>query len=163
MAYREDLAIRIRERLAEIPSVEEKKMMGGLTFMVNDKMCVGIFKNDLMCRIDPQLHETLVEKPGCRTMDFSNRPMIGYVVVDDSGMSTQKDFDYWIDLALDFNKRAKSSRRKAPKKASRTSRQDEVFISLKINSRDKTTPPICLQISIPNCPCVTRLPRENTT
>ncbi len=52
------------------------------------------------------------EKTGGRTMDFTNRPMKGYVLVDDTGMKTQKDFDYWIGLALDFNKKAKSSKKK---------------------------------------------------
>ena len=80
--------------------------------MYNDKMCVGIIRNELMCRIDPELHEDCVEKVGCRTMDFTNRPMKGYIMIDDNGMRTQKDFDYWIDLAIDFNKKAKSSKKK---------------------------------------------------
>ena len=112
MAYNEKLADRIRERLAELPNIEEKKMMGGLTFMVNDKMCVGIIKDELMCRIDKDFHETAVEKTGCRTMDFTKRPMMGYVLIDDTGMRTQKEFDYWINLALDFNAKAKSSKKK---------------------------------------------------
>ena len=112
MAYNEKLANRIRERLAELPIIEEKEMMGGLTFMVNGKMCVGIIKGELICRIDPAIHETSVEKTGCRTMDFTKRPMMGYVMVDDSGMKTKKDFDYWINLSLDFNKKAKASKRK---------------------------------------------------
>jgi TfoX/Sxy family transcriptional regulator of competence genes len=112
MAYNEQLAVRIRERLAELPDVTEKQMMGGLTFMVNDKMCVGIIQNELMCRIDPALHEAMILKPGCRTMDFTNRPMKGYVMVDEIAMKTQQDFDGWIDLALSFNARAKSSKKK---------------------------------------------------
>jgi TfoX/Sxy family transcriptional regulator of competence genes len=112
MAYSEKLANRIRERLADLPNLEEKEMMGGLTFMVNDKMCVGIIKSELMCRIDPNFHETAIKKTGCRTMDFTKRPMKGYVMIDDTGMKTKKDFDYWIDLSLDFNKKAKSSKKK---------------------------------------------------
>lgn len=112
MAYDENLANRIRQRFAELPNVLEKEMMGGLTFMYNDKMCVGIIKDELMCRIDPALHEESVEKPGCRTMDFTKRPMRGYVMIEESGMKSQKDFDYWINLALDFNKKAKSSKKK---------------------------------------------------
>jgi TfoX/Sxy family transcriptional regulator of competence genes len=112
MAYNEKLADRIRERLAELPVIAEKEMMGGLTFMVNDKMCVGIIKDEMMCRIDPEFHETAIEMTGCRTMDFTKRPMKGYVMVDDTGMKTKKDFEYWINLALDFNKKAKSSKKK---------------------------------------------------
>jgi len=112
MAYSEKLADRIRARLAGLPNIEEKKMMGGLTFMYNGKMCVGIIKDELMCRIDPSLHEEAIAKKGCRTMEFTQRPMSGFVQIDESGMKSQKDFDYWIDLALDFNKKAKPSKKK---------------------------------------------------
>jgi len=115
MAYNEKLADRIRERFEELKRVEEKEMMGGLTFMYNGKMCVGIIKDEMMCRIDPALHEEAVEKRGCRTMDFTKRPMKGYVMIDETGMHSKKDFDYWIDLALDFNKHAKSSKKKNKK------------------------------------------------
>lgn len=112
MAYDEKLAQRIREKLSTLPNIEEKNMMGGLTFMYNDKMCVGIIKDELMCRIDPDLHEKAVEMNGCRTMDFTKRPMKGYVMVEQTAMNSQKDFDYWINLALDFNSKAKSSKKK---------------------------------------------------
>jgi TfoX/Sxy family transcriptional regulator of competence genes len=112
MAYNEQLADRIRERLADLPKVEEKEMMGGLTFMVNDKMCIGVIKDEMMCRINPGAHEDVVEMQGCRTMDFTKRPMIGYVLIDETGMRTSKEFEYWINLALDFNTIAKSSKKK---------------------------------------------------
>ncbi|MDZ4716151.1 MAG: TfoX/Sxy family protein [Cytophagales bacterium] len=112
MAYNEKLADRIRVALFNISKVEEKPMMGGLTFMVKGKMCVGIIKDELMCRIDPTIHEKEIERQGCRTMDFTKRPMKGYVMVGDSGMRTKKEFAYWINLSLDFNKKAKTSKRK---------------------------------------------------
>ena len=112
MAYDEKLADRIRRRMSNIRRVEEKPMMGGLTFMVNGKMCVGIIKNELMCRIDKGFHEQAIEKRGCRTMDFTNRPMIGYVLIDETGIKTDKDFDYWINLSLEFNKIAKASKKR---------------------------------------------------
>ena len=112
MAYSKDLANRIRQRFVDLFNIEEKEMMGGLTFMYNNKMCVGIIKDELMCRIDPILHEQSIEKNGCRTMDFTKRPMKGYVLIGESGMKSQSDFDYWINLALDFNKRAKSAKKK---------------------------------------------------
>lgn len=112
MAYDQKLASRIREKLSGLPNIEEKEMMGGLTFMYNGKMCVGIIKDELMCRIDPEFHDQAIERRGCRTMDFTNRPMRGYVMVDESGMNSNKDFDYWINLALEFNKKAKASRKK---------------------------------------------------
>jgi TfoX/Sxy family transcriptional regulator of competence genes len=112
MSYNEKLANRIREELVETKKVKEKEMMGGLTFMVNDKMCIGIIKDEMMCRIDPELQEEALEKNGCRIMDFTGRPMKGYVMVEDSGMRTKKEFEFWINLCLDFNKRAKSSKKK---------------------------------------------------
>lgn len=112
MAYNEKLAERIRERLVATAHVKEKEMMGGLTFMVNDKMCIGIIKDEMMCRIDPALEEKVLEKTGCRIMDFTGRPMKGYVMVDQSAMKNKKEFDYWINLCLEFNKRAKSSKKK---------------------------------------------------
>jgi len=112
MAYDIKLADRIRERLAVLPNVAEKEMMGGLTFMYNDKMCVGIIAGEMMCRIDPELQETALNKHGCRLMDFTGRPMKGYVMVDESGMKSKSDFEYWINLCLDFNNKAKSSKRK---------------------------------------------------
>jgi len=112
MAYNLDLANRVREKLVELPNVTEKEMMGGLTFMYNDKMCVGIIKDELMCRISPEMQDTALEKTGCRIMDFTGRPMKGYVMVDDTGMKTQKEFDYWINLCLEFNSKAKSLKKK---------------------------------------------------
>ncbi|MCB8999411.1 MAG: TfoX/Sxy family protein [Bacteroidales bacterium] len=112
MAYNVNLGNRIREVLAELPNIEEKEMMGGLVFMYNGKMCVGIIKDEMMLRIDPDLHESLVEKPGCRTMDFTKRPMKGYVLIDDNAMRNINEFRSWIQLALDFNKKAKASKKK---------------------------------------------------
>lgn len=112
MAYNEKLADRIRESLFELSNIEEKEMMGGLTFMVNDKMCLGIIKDELMCRIDPDIHEIEIEKIGCRTMDFTKRPMKGYVMIDETGMKTDKEFEYWINLCLNYNSKAKSSKKK---------------------------------------------------
>jgi TfoX/Sxy family transcriptional regulator of competence genes len=112
MAYNEQLANRIREQLADLPNMKEKEMMGGLTFMVNDKMCIGIIKDEMMCRIAPEMQDTVLEKAGCRIMDFTGKPMKGYVMVDDNGMKSQKEFDYWINLCLEFNSKAKSSKKK---------------------------------------------------
>jgi TfoX/Sxy family transcriptional regulator of competence genes len=112
MAYNEKLADRIRERLCKLSDIREKEMMGGLTFMYNNKMCLGIIKDEMMCRIDPNLHEDAVEKTGCRTMDFTGRPMKGYVLVDETGMRSEKDFEYWISLCLEFNSKARASKKK---------------------------------------------------
>lgn len=112
MPYNEKLAKRIRQRLSALNNIEEKKMMGGLVFMYNGKMCVGIMKNDLMCRIDPAFQEKAARKKGCSVMELGKRLMKGYVVINDSGMKAEKDFNYWIDLSLEFNPKAKASKKK---------------------------------------------------
>ncbi len=112
MSYNQELAQKVRRKFDELPNVVEKAMMGGLTFMYHDKMCVGIIKDELMCRIDPALHDECLEKVGCRTMDFTKRPMKGFIMIAEIGMKSQEDFDYWINLSLDFNKRAKSFKKK---------------------------------------------------
>ncbi|GAB3274505.1 hypothetical protein GCM10027347_47430 [Larkinella harenae] len=112
MPYSEPLADRVRERLADLTNLEEIAMMGGRLFLYNDKMLVGVIQDELLCRVDPAIYEQVLEKNGCRVMYSGSRPMKGYVLVDDSGMRTQKEFDSWINLALDFNPRAKSSRKK---------------------------------------------------
>ena len=113
MAYDIFLADRIRAALkGKRVSFEEKKMMGGLCFMVNDKMCVGIIKNDLMARIDPEIYEQQLHKKGCKIMDFTGRPMKGYVLVEPIGVDTENEFNHWIKLCLDFNPKAKSSKKR---------------------------------------------------
>ncbi|MEX2234532.1 MAG: TfoX/Sxy family protein [Cyclobacteriaceae bacterium] len=112
MAYNEKLAERIREALSDVRRVEEKKMMGGLTFMVNKKMCVGILIDDLMARINPEVYEEALDKKGCREMDFTGRPMKGFVFVGPEGTTGRKGLSHWISLALEYNKKAKSSKKK---------------------------------------------------
>jgi TfoX/Sxy family transcriptional regulator of competence genes len=115
MSYNEKIAERIREALSDIPGLEEKQMFGGVCFMVNDKMCIGVMKDEMMCRIDPCLEETVLEKNGCRPMDFSGRPMKGYVYVSEEGMKSKKDFEYWVSLCLEYNPKVKASKKKAKK------------------------------------------------
>ncbi|MDQ2721594.1 MAG: TfoX/Sxy family protein [Bacteroidota bacterium] len=112
MAYNEKLADKIRDALVEVRNIEEKKMFRGITFMVNGKMCVSVSGDELMCRFDPALHEEVMEKKNCRPMIMKGREYNGYCYVSEDGMKFKKDFDYWINLALDFNKRAKASKKK---------------------------------------------------
>ena len=112
MAYNEILAKRVEQALDHKPKVEAKKMMGGLTFMVNAKMCVGVLGDDLMVRLDPEIHDAALKRKGCREMDFTNRPMKGFVFVGPAGTKSEKDLGYWMSLALDFNGRAKPSKKK---------------------------------------------------
>lgn len=113
MAYNEKLADRVREIIAVTHNItEEKKMFGGLCFMVNDKMCVGVEKERLMVRLDPAKYDKVMEKEGCMPMDFTGKIMKGYVFVDIAALNTKKKLVYWIKLALDYNKIAKASKKK---------------------------------------------------
>ncbi len=122
MAYNEYLADRIRRSfLEERQNVEEKKMMGGLCFMLNDKMCCGIHFDKkrqtdlLMARIGEEATEEALIKEGCHPMDFTGRPMKGYVFVDPDGFDLDEQLDYWIKKCIAFNPLAKSSKHKKKK------------------------------------------------
>lgn len=112
MAYNPLLGDRIRIRLNDLKNVEERTMMGGLAFMVNGKMCVGVIADEMMCRLDPEFYPEALKRKGAREMDFTGRPMKGYVMVNQSGMKSEKDFDFWIQQCLDFNPKAKASKKK---------------------------------------------------
>ena len=113
MAYNEKLAGRVRELIVLThKNVEEKKMFGGLCFMVNDKMCVGVEQERLMVRIDPAKYDEAMEKEGCKPMDFTGKPMKGYVFVAIDALNTRKKLEYWIRLALEYNAIAKASKKK---------------------------------------------------
>ena len=119
MAYDEFQADRIKQVFTEKKVVfEAKKMMGGLCFLVDDKMCVGTHIDKatgdhlLMCRIGESSMEQALSRPGCKPMDFTGRPMKGYVFVEPAGTDLDDDLTYWIQLALDFNPMAKSSKKR---------------------------------------------------
>jgi len=113
MPYNEKLADRVRELLAaQTNNIEEKKMFGGLCFMVNDKMCVGVEQQRLMVRLNPELYDEVIEKEGCMPMDFTGKVMKGYVFVQDNVLITKKKLEYWVKLALEYNSIAKPSKKK---------------------------------------------------
>lgn len=113
MAYDTKLADRIRAYLVDFPKlkVEEKKMFGGLAFMVNGKMCINVSGENLMCRFDPVLQDELTDKIGFQRMVMKSREYKGYCYVSPDGFKTKKNFEFWLNLCLNFNKRAKSSKR----------------------------------------------------
>src|SRR6201986_4998137 len=97
MAFDEKLADRVREIIARThKKVEEKKMFGGLCFMVNDKMCVGVEKERLMVRLDPEKYDEVMKKEGCKPMDFTGKVMKVYVFVDIDALNTKKKLEYWM-------------------------------------------------------------------
>jgi TfoX/Sxy family transcriptional regulator of competence genes len=105
MAYSDPLADKIRIALAHVPNVEEKKMFGGIAFIIGGKMCMTVGIDRIMCRIDPGLHEKAVKRPGCRTVVMKGRPLKGYVYVHEDRLQSKTVLNYWIGLALDFNKK----------------------------------------------------------
>jgi TfoX/Sxy family transcriptional regulator of competence genes len=117
MAYNEKIADMTRDLIALThKKVEEKAMFGGLCFMVNGKMCVGVEKERLMVRLDPAKYDEVMEREGCRPMDFTGRIMKGYVFVDAVVLNTKKKLEYWVKLALEYNIIAKASKKKTAKK-----------------------------------------------
>ena len=114
MAYSITLANRVREYLAEIPhiTVEEKAMFGGLAFLVNDKMCINIGEDSLMCRFDPKQTEELSEREGFSPVVMRGKEIKGYCYVEECGFKTKEDFVFWLELCLEFNSRAKSSKKR---------------------------------------------------
>ena len=111
MAYSETLANKIRVALSQVPKVKEKKMFGGMAFMIDDKMCVTAGAGRMMCRINPAIHEEAIKKKGCRTVIMRGKEYKGYVHVEEDSIKTKKDFDYWIALALEYNKIVKASKK----------------------------------------------------
>lgn len=113
MPYSEYLADRVKRILKEKRiSFTEKKMMGGICFMVDDKICVGVDRESLLARVGDINYEASLKKKGCRKMDITGRPLKGFVLVDGIGIDTEKQLNYWIQVCIDYNPLAKSSKKK---------------------------------------------------
>jgi TfoX/Sxy family transcriptional regulator of competence genes len=118
MPYSTTLANRIRTHLAGMPKikVEEKEMFSGLAFLVNGKMCVNVSDDNLMCRFDPDLGSEVAERTGFQPMIMKGRQLKGYCYVSEDGYRSKSNFEYWLGLCLDFNDKAKVSKKKGAKK-----------------------------------------------
>jgi len=113
MAYDQYLGDRINQILqSKNVNYYDKKMMGGLVFMVNNKMCCGIHidkkygDNLLMAKIGIEAYSHEIKKEVCLPMDFTGRAMKGYIFIIPQGFDMDKDLEYWIDKALEFNKKS---------------------------------------------------------
>lgn len=115
-AYIEQLADKIN-RFFNDQKIDfyEKRMFGGLCFMVDDKMCVGIVKEELMARIGEENQFEAVKRKGCKEMTFTGRPMKGYVYLSPEALDLDKDLEYWLSLALAFNPKARASKKRRKK------------------------------------------------
>ena len=119
MAYDEFLADRVRRTFGELRvAFVEKNMMGGLVYMVDEKMCVGIHKDRktgedrIMARIGREEYVAALKEKGSREMDFTGTPMKGFVFIGPDGFDSDEDLEYWLSMALKFNPQAKKSKKK---------------------------------------------------
>ena len=102
MAYNEELADRVRGSLSGRKDLAEKKMFGGLSFMVAGSMACGVIKDDLVVRVGPDSHEDALAQPHARPMDFTGRPMKGMVYVGPEGCRTDEALARWVRRGADF-------------------------------------------------------------
>ena len=102
MAYDEQLATRVRAALKNTHQIVEKKMFGGLAYLSNGKMFAGILKKDLIVRVGPGSYITALKQPHTKPMDFTGRPMKGYVYVSSDGTRTSAQLQKWLAKGLDF-------------------------------------------------------------
>jgi len=102
MAYDERLAERIRHGVSAIEGVIERKMFGGIAFMLNGNMFCGITRDDLMARVGPDGFEQALASPGARPMDFTGRPMRGMVFVSPDGYQADEQLRDWVDQTLAY-------------------------------------------------------------
>ena len=113
MAIDEKLTARVRELIiAYTDNIVEKKMFGGICFMVNDKMFMGVQADHLMVRINPNMQEKALLKEGCVPMEMGTKTMKGFVFVDTEAVTTKAKLAYWINLAMEYNPIAPASKKK---------------------------------------------------
>ena len=120
MAYDQNLADRVRQALTGRSDVEERAMFGGLAFMAHGHMCCGLVKDKLMVRVNPDNYCQLLGEPGAEPMDFTGKPMRGFLYVTSAGISTSSGLRVWVSRALDFvDSRPRKTLRKARAKQTR--------------------------------------------
>ncbi|MGC2239939.1 MAG: TfoX/Sxy family protein [Acidimicrobiia bacterium] len=102
MAFDETLATRIRDHIGDHPALTERKMFGGIAFMIQGNMAVGVSGDDLMVRIDPADQEVTLARPGVRLFGITGRPMRGWILVAPAATESDEDLTGWIDTGVDF-------------------------------------------------------------
>jgi len=101
MAYNEKLAERIRNQLGKVPFVE-KKMFGGVGFLVHGNMAVGVYKEDMIVRVDPEKHTKLLKKAHTKIFNITGNPMKGWLLVEPDGVKTSAQINSWIKEGVEF-------------------------------------------------------------
>ena len=102
MAFDEALATRIRQGLGRRKGIAEKKMFGGIGFLLNSNMCVGVWKESLIVRLDPDQYEEALKEPFVKEFDITGRPMKGWVLVQPEGVKDDDQLKGWIQRAVKF-------------------------------------------------------------
>jgi hypothetical protein len=102
MAYDEGAARRLRAALGPLPGLAEKKMFGGIAYLLRGNMACGVIGQELMVRVGTEQHAAALAQPGARVFDFSGKPMAGWVTVAPTGYATEADLARWVGLAVDF-------------------------------------------------------------
>ena len=107
MTFDERLADRIRKTFGKNKNISEKHMFGGLSFMYGKKMFCGVLKDDLVLKMSHEQWEDALKKPNVRPMDFTGKPMKGFVYVNQKGCKSDKDLKKWVELSLNYAKSIK--------------------------------------------------------
>jgi len=102
MGYDEGLATRVRDLVAGRPDIDEKRMFGGICLLSRGNMVAGILGDELMARVGPERYEEALGRPHARVMDFTHRPMRGFVAVGREGIASDEDLAAWLDLCFAF-------------------------------------------------------------
>lgn len=102
MAYDEELAERVRREFGNRPDLGERKMFGGLCFLVGGHMCCGVLEDRLMARVGPEQYEALLGEEHAAEMDFTGKPLRGMLYVSAEGISSNADLGKWIERCLAF-------------------------------------------------------------
>lgn len=112
MPYNELLASRITNLLKSQKGAIEKKMFGGIAFMLKDKMFCGVVKDDLMVRVLEDKYEDALKKPHARVMDFTGRPMRGFLFIASEGIKSDKQLNTWLDVGIEFAIKSQPKKKK---------------------------------------------------
>lgn len=102
MAYNEETAERLREELEVVADITEKRMFGGLSFLLSGNMAIGVVGDELCVRVGPEAFDEAVQLPGARIMDFTGRPMKGWVFVAPEGFADDNSLAAWVRRGTDF-------------------------------------------------------------
>lgn len=131
MPYDEKLAERISTILKGKRGLVQKKMFGGIAYMLKDKMFVGIAKNELMVRVLDEKYDEYLKKPNVRLMDFTGRPLRGFLYIDSPGFKTDKQLAKWIDVGIEYVMKSPSKKKKTAMKTTKKTNKKSIKKAVK--------------------------------